>query len=67
MSVKKAATVCHYSIDEYEDLSSAQINKVDHKFIIINVRLVDYNYDGWFTEEESDDKTLEGDKYETKN
>ena len=34
--------------------------KLDKKLKPINLKLKDYDYDGWFTEEELDDKTLEG-------
>ena len=34
--------------------------KLDKKFKPINLKLKDYDYYGWFTEEELDDKTLEG-------
>ena len=34
--------------------------KLDKQFKPINLKLKDYDYDGWFTEEELDDKTLEG-------
>ena len=40
----------------------AKKNKLDRKFEPVNVKHKDYEYDGFLTEEESDDKTLEGDK-----
>lgn len=42
----------------------AKKNKLDRKFEPVNVKHKDYEYDGFLTEEESDDKTLEGDKKE---
>ena len=52
----------HY--DEYEKLLDGRKKKLDLKFNPINLKLEDYDYDGWLTEKESDDKTLESDKKE---
>ena len=41
--------------------------KSNLKFKPINSKLKDYDYDGWFTEEELDDKTLECDEEELDN
>ena len=41
----------------------AKNNKLGHKFKT-RLTLEDYDYNRFFTEEESDDKTLEGDKKE---
>ena len=49
--------------DEYEELLNVK-KKLDHKFKPINLKFKGYNYGGWFTKEESDDKTLEGDEKE---
>ena len=51
--------------DQYEELLDAK-KKLDHKFKSINLKFKGYNYDGWFTKKESDDKTLEGDEKEVK-
>ena len=42
----------HY--DKYEELLDAKINKLRHKLNPINLKIEDYDYKGWFTE----DKTL---------
>ena len=46
--------------DEYYKLSAAGKNNLDHRYRPINLKLEDY--DVFFTKEEWDDKTLEGDK-----
>ena len=43
---------------DYEKLSDAKKYKLDRKFKPINLRLEIYNYDKWFTEEESDEKNI---------
>ena len=48
--------------DQYDELSDAEIDKPNQKFKHINLKLKDYDYDGWSTEEELDDKRLEGDE-----
>ena len=42
--------------DEYYELSDVSENKLDQKFNRINLKLKDYDYDEWFTEEELDDE-----------
>ena len=44
--------------NDYEKLSDAKKYKLDRKFKPINLRLEIYNYDKWFTEEESDEKNI---------
>ena len=48
--------------DQYDELSDAEIDKLNQKFKLINLKLKDYDYDGWSTEEELDNKRLEGDE-----
>ena len=50
--------------DKYEKLSDVEKNKLNLKFKPINLILEAYEYKGYFTEEESDDKTLKGDEEE---
>ena len=50
--------------DQYDELSHAEIDKLNQKFKPINLKLKDYDYDGWFTEEELDNKRPEGDEKE---
>ena len=45
-----------------EKLSYAKKNKLDKRFKPLELKLEDHDCNGFFTEEESDDKTLEGDK-----
>ena len=42
--------------DEYDELPSTKNNKLDQKFKLINLKLKDYDYYGWFREEELDDE-----------
>ena len=48
--------------DQYDELSDAEIDKLNQKFKLINLKLKDYDYDRWSTEEELDDKRLESDE-----
>ena len=50
--------------DQHDELSDAKIDKLNQKFKPINLKLKGYDYNGWFTEEELDDKRLEGDEEE---
>ena len=47
---------------QYDELSDTEIDKLNQKFKLINLKLKDYDYDGWSTEEELDNKRLEGDE-----
>ena len=42
--------------DEYNKLSDVKKNKYSQKFKPKNLKLEDYDYDGWFTKEELDDE-----------
>ena len=62
-----------YHYKEYNKLSDAKKNKLDQEFKPINLKLKDYDYGGWFTEEELDDEEkldelppLEGNEEEVK-
>ena len=67
----KVYNMYHYK--EYNKLSDAKKNKLDQEFKPINLKLKDYDYGGWFTEEELDDEEkldelppLEGNEEEIK-